>query len=72
VRTGAILVEATREHPDGRAAAALIEALDRIVPDVKMDAKPLLKEALALEEEIKRIRETAGGPAVAHGVNQFI
>ncbi|HLF17070.1 MAG TPA: PAC2 family protein [Candidatus Thermoplasmatota archaeon] len=54
VRTGAILVEATRDHPDGRAAAALLEALAKVVPDVKMDFKPLLAEAMQLEEEIRR------------------
>ena len=48
VRTGALLVEASRDHPDGRAAAALIEALARMMPDVPIDHKPLMKEAQAL------------------------
>ncbi len=66
VRAGAILVEATRDHPDGRAAAALLEAFAKVVPDVKMDYKPLLKEALKLEKEIRRAQESATpktGPA---------
>src|SRR5688572_1291420 len=45
VRSGAVMVEASRDHPDGRAAAALIEALAKIVPDARMDPKPLLQEA---------------------------
>ncbi|MES2153980.1 MAG: PAC2 family protein [bacterium] len=53
VKAGGLLVEASRDHPDGRAAAALIEAVARMVPDVAVDAKPLLKEAMALEKEIK-------------------
>ena len=53
VRTGALLVEARRDHPDGRAAAALIEALQRIVPNAAMDAGPLQEEALRLEKEIQ-------------------
>ncbi|MHB8634436.1 MAG: PAC2 family protein, partial [Thermoplasmatota archaeon] len=57
VRAGALLVEATRDHPDGRAAAALIAALQAILPDVAMDAKPLLEEALNLERELKQAIE---------------
>jgi uncharacterized protein len=71
VRSGAVLVEASREHPDGRAAAALIEALGKIVPDVLLDPKPLMDEATALEEELSRLRagaELAPNPAA----NQFI
>jgi len=53
VKAGGLLVEASRDHPDGRAAAALIEAVAKMVPDVAVDAKPLLKEAMALEKEIR-------------------
>ena len=73
VRSGAVLVEATRDHPDGRAAAALLEALSRILPDVKMDPKPLLQEAMALEAEISRMREGARGPTASNeGTTSFI
>ncbi len=56
VKAGGLLVEASRDHPDGRAAAALIEAVARMVPDIAIDAKPLLKEAMALEKEIKELQ----------------
>lgn len=59
VKAGGILVEASRDHPDGRAAAALIEAIAKMVPDVAVDAKPLLKEAMALEKEIKEAQSRA-------------
>lgn len=59
VRCGTLLVEASRDHPDGRAAAALIEALARMMPDVPIDPKPLMKEALELDELIKRTQATA-------------
>ncbi|MHB1262422.1 MAG: proteasome assembly chaperone family protein [Thermoplasmatota archaeon] len=72
VRSGTVLVEATRDHPDGRAAAALIEALGKIMPDVVMDAKPLLKEAMQLEAEIGRMREGADVQALGPPTNQFI
>ena len=59
VRTGALLVEASRDHPDGRAAAALIESLARVMPEVPIDPKPLLKEALELEAQIKQTQQSA-------------
>lgn len=71
VRTGTLLVEATRDHPDGRAAAALIEALGKIMPDVDMDAKPLLEEAMELERELSQMRATAE-PKVGPSPSQFI
>lgn len=71
VRSGAVLVEASREHPDGRAAAALIDALAKIMPDVKMDAKPLLEEAMKLEGELNRMKSGAD-VQVNQGANQFI
>lgn len=57
-RTGALLVEASRDHPDGRAAAALIEALARVMPDVPIDPKPLAKEALELEKEVRTAQQS--------------
>ncbi|HUR24589.1 MAG TPA: PAC2 family protein [Candidatus Thermoplasmatota archaeon] len=72
VRSGAVMVEATREHPDGRAAVALIEALGKIMPDVIMDAKPLLKEAMQLEADLKRMREGTETTQFGPPTNQFI
>lgn len=59
VRTGALLVEASRDHPDGRAAAALIESLARVMPEVPIDPKPLLKEAMELEAQIRQTQQSA-------------
>jgi uncharacterized protein len=56
IAAGGLLVEASRDHPDGRAAAALVDALGKMIPDVDVDPKPLLKEASALEDEIKKAR----------------
>ena len=73
VRSGAVMVEASRDHPDGRAAAALIEALGKIMPDVLMDATPLLQEAMALEGELSKMRANAADQTqVNQGVNTFI
>lgn len=71
VRSGAVLVEASRDHPDGRAAAALIDALAKIMPEVKMDAKPLLAEAKKLEMELGRMR-SAADTQMRPSANQFI
>lgn len=56
---GALFVEASRDHPDGRAAAALLEAVSRMVPDIPVDAKPLMREAMELEREIKAAQAKA-------------
>lgn len=58
-RTAALIVEADPEQPDGRAAAVLLSALDRIVPDVDIDAGPLAEEAAAMEREIRSAQATA-------------
>ncbi|MEA3191222.1 MAG: uncharacterized protein QOD77_1804 [Thermoplasmata archaeon] len=59
VEAGGLFVEASRDHPDGRAAAALLEAVARLVPDVPVNAKPLMKEAMELEREIKAAQARA-------------
>jgi uncharacterized protein len=72
VRSGVVLVEASRDHPDGRAAAALIEALGKIVPDVLLDPKPLMDEAMQLEQQLSRIRAGAEPLQANPAANQFI
>lgn len=71
-RTGALLVEASRDHPDGRAAAALIEALARVMPDVPIDPKPLVKEALQLEKEVRAAQLSIDPSLNAVAQHQFI
>ena len=72
VPAGALIVEANKDHPDGRAAVALLEALGRIVPDVVMDAKPLLKEAMILEGEIRNAQKSAKVASEPEPVNSYI
>ena len=55
----AFVVEASLEHPDGRAAVALVEAIDPLLPQIKIDAKPLLEDAMRLEEEIRKAVDEA-------------
>ncbi|MGB1586812.1 MAG: proteasome assembly chaperone family protein [Thermoplasmatota archaeon] len=53
-RVGTLVVEARKDHPDGRAAAALVTALDPLIPQIEIDAGPLLADAMKLEEQILR------------------
>lgn len=54
-----LIVEASQDHPDGRAAAALVEALDRLIPELKVDPTPLLDDAMELEKEVKKAMDAA-------------
>lgn len=54
-----LLAEAHSNYPDARAAARIIEVLDRLVLNIHIDSKPLYKEAEAIELQIKSIRSQA-------------
>ncbi len=54
-----LLAEAHSNYPDARAAAKIIEVLDRIVLNIHIDPKPLYKEAEQIELQIKSIRSQA-------------
>ncbi len=67
-----LIVEAAQSHPDGRAAAALIETLDRLIPELKVDSKPLLKDAMELEAQIKKAMEDAEAQQPRRNQGTFI
>jgi uncharacterized protein len=48
-----LLAEAHASYPDSRAAALLVETLDKILPAIKMDTQPLYKEAEEIEQKIR-------------------
>ena len=54
-----IMVEADPRWPDARAAATLIEALNKLLPSIELPHEPLLEEAELLEEQIKSMMEGA-------------
>lgn len=54
-----LLVEARSNIPDARAAAKLIEAIDKLLPDVKIEIKPLYEKAGNIEGHLKKLREQA-------------
>jgi uncharacterized protein len=57
-----ILAEARPNYPDARAAAKVIESIDRILLKVDIDVKPLYKEAEGIEARIKAMQKQAKSP----------
>lgn len=55
-----ILSEASSEFPDARAAAAVTRAINRLVLKDLLDIGPLVKEAEAIEGNLKDMYEKAG------------
>ncbi len=55
----ALLAEAHPDYPDARAAARIVEILNRILGGVEIDPKPLYEEAEKIEKNISQIREQA-------------
>ena len=52
-----LLSQAHSSYPDSRAAANLIQKLDVMLPGIKIDPKPLLKEAKDIEQKIRSFME---------------
>lgn len=48
-----LLAEAHTSFPDSRAAALLVEALDKMLPEIKINTEPLYKEADDIEKKIR-------------------
>jgi uncharacterized protein len=48
------LAEAHSEYPDSRSAAEVLKVLDKMLPQIKMDPEPLLKEAEEIEDRVKK------------------
>jgi uncharacterized protein len=61
-----LLAEAHSSYPDSRAAALLVETLDKMLPGIKINTEPLYKEADQIEQKIrsfiKQAQPTAPSP----------
>ena len=57
--TIALLVEAYQGIPDAKAAAAMAEAIGKLLPHIKLDVSPLYREAEEIESRLKTLREQA-------------
>jgi len=53
----AMLCPANPSLPDPRSAARILEPLSKLVPELKIDARPLYKEAEEIENKIKQQQE---------------
>ena len=54
-----ILAEAHPDYPDARAAAQIIETIDKVMLHIHLDAKPLYDEAERIESQLKLIHKQA-------------
>jgi uncharacterized protein len=52
-----LLSEAHSAFPDSRAAGNLLKKLDVMLPEIKIDPKPLYKEAEKIEDQIRKFME---------------
>ncbi|MDH7516960.1 MAG: PAC2 family protein [Candidatus Thermoplasmatota archaeon] len=52
-----LLAEANPAYPDSRAAGNLLEILDKMTPIIKIDPKPLYREAEEIEKNIRMFME---------------
>jgi len=62
-----LLAEAHTSYPDSRAAASLVETLDKMIPDIKIDTLPLYKEADDIEQKIRAFMKQAQPTAPSPG-----
>lgn len=54
-----LLAEAHPDFPDAKAAALVLEAIDRILLGIEFDAKPLFEESQRIEDHIREIQKQA-------------
>ena len=59
-----ILAEAHPDYPDARAAAQIIETIDKVLLHIHLDAKPLYDEAERIESQLKLIHKQAADKPV--------
>lgn len=53
----ALLADACPDIPDATAAAKIIEAIDKLIPEIKIESKPLYERAKKFEQQIKNMRK---------------
>lgn len=52
-----LLADACPDIPDAIAAAKIIEAIDKLLPDIKIESKKLYDQATKFEQQIKNMRK---------------
>ena len=54
-----LLSETKVDYPDSRAAALLVEKLDKMLPEIKIDPEPLYNAAKEIENQIRKAMQQA-------------
>ncbi len=54
-----LLAETELNYPDSRAAALLVEKLDKMLPEIKIDPEPLYNAAKEIEDQIRMAMQQA-------------
>ena len=67
-----LMVEADPRFPDARAAAVIIEHLNKLLPVVELDNEPLIEEAQELEEQIRMMMEGASSESPSQTSNSML
>lgn len=49
-----LLAESNPSFPDARAAARIVNVLDRVIPEIAIETEPLIEEAEEIEENVRR------------------
>jgi uncharacterized protein len=62
-----LLAEAHSSYPDSRAAALLVETLDKMLPEIQINTQPLYKEAEDIEQKIRAFIKQAQPTAPSSG-----
>jgi uncharacterized protein len=57
-----LLAEAREDIPDALAASKILQAFDKLLPEIKIDTKPLAEQAKKFEEHLKGLRQQAEPP----------
>ena len=57
-----LLAEANPQYPDARAAAKVIETLDKLILHIRLDSGPLYDEAGVIEAQIKTVQKQTKSP----------
>jgi predicted ATP-grasp superfamily ATP-dependent carboligase len=75
VNTVAMLAEASGEFgngsiPDSRAAARIINCLDKLLPAIQLDSEPLLEEAQRIEGQIREMMALQLNPGAENATGE--
>jgi len=57
-----LLAEANPQYPDARAAAKVIETLDKLILHIRLDSGPLYNEAGLIESQIRSVQKQTKAP----------